>query len=234
MAGKRNEEKASYGGALRCAHEVQLSRCVNRFNRVSRLPRQGRGRSRDHRVHAAASSNDRLRVFQVTNAHFDTRRSDAVTVRGAAVESQEVPWQDALADQAAPFEIPVAALPLVVEDAPALRHGGPPAEMQAEQWGFRRLDANRHAASVRFGLDGDAGAVPSVAFAGERKWAAFEEGDGERGQAQDIDIAVNGALGLRISAGRQPSREGQQIAAGEDWWVHESIVSENGVRKRGQ
>src|ERR1017187_2823848 len=63
MAGKRNEEKASCVGALRCAHEVQLSRCVNRFNRVSRLPRQGRGRSRDHRVHAAASSNDRLRVF---------------------------------------------------------------------------------------------------------------------------------------------------------------------------
>jgi hypothetical protein len=70
---KRNEEKPSHVGVLRCIHEVQLSGCVNRFNRVSRLPRQGRGRSRDHRVHAAASSDDRLRVFQVTNAQFDAQ-----------------------------------------------------------------------------------------------------------------------------------------------------------------
>ena len=136
--------------------------------------------------------------------------------------------------QAAPFEIPVAALPLVVEDAPALRDGGPPAEMQAEQRGLRRLDANWHAACVRFGLHGDAGAVPSAAFAGERKWAAFEEGDGEVGQAQDIDIAINGAHGLRISSGRQAGREGQQVAAGEDWWVHESIVSGDAQAKSGQ
>src|ERR1035437_9566243 len=70
---KRNEKKPSYVGILRCIHEVQLSGCINRFNRVSRLPCQGRGGSRDHCVHAAASGNDRLRVFQVTNAQFDTR-----------------------------------------------------------------------------------------------------------------------------------------------------------------
>ena len=145
-------------------------------------------------------------------------------MRGAAVESQEIPWQDALAHHAAPFQIPVAALPLVVEDAPALRHGGPPAEMQAEQRGFRRFDADRHAVSGRVGFDGDAGAVPSAAFAGERQRAALEEGDGEVRRAQDIDIAIGGARGSarqrrRASRPRVPIGRG-----GRSLRVHESIV----------
>ena len=65
-----------------------------------------------------------------------------------------------------------AALPLIVEDASAFRHGGPPTEMHADQRGFRLLDADRHDVCGRLDMDGNVGAVLS-AFAGERYGTAF-------------------------------------------------------------
>ena len=81
----------------------------------------------------------------------------------------------------------------------------------------------------RVGLDGDAGAVPSAAFAGERKRAAFQEGDGEVGRPLDIDIAIGAARSLRGNGSGQAGREGQCLATGEVARVHESIVSGDGA-----
>jgi len=67
--GGRNETntKPLYAGGLGCVHEVQLTGCVDGFNRVSRLPGKGRGGRRDDRIHAAARATERARVFEVAN-----------------------------------------------------------------------------------------------------------------------------------------------------------------------
>jgi hypothetical protein len=63
-------------------------------------------------------------------------------------------------------------------------------------------------------LDGDSGTVPSAAFTNERKWAAFEEGYSDVGRAQDIDVAISSARGLRGDHGGQGRRDSQQVAPG--------------------
>ena len=120
-----------------------------------------------------------------------TARRDAVTVSRLAVEGQKIPGQDALAEHAAPFQVAVTALPLVVEDAPPLGHLGLPAKANPHQRGFRRLNPDRQSGRRAVRLPPR---YPWPSIGGRREPSGeglgFQERRGKVRGSQDIDVSI--------------------------------------------
>ena len=182
------------GRAVPAVGVIPVVAAVNRRRRETRLARKARGRSgapirTDSRLccHAASRTVAASRVRSPSrtappplrrsihkemptgstcqNAKARAAGRYAIPVSSPAVECQEVPWENALAEDAAPFQVAVTPFPMIVQDAPPFGHIRLPAEANPHHRSFRRFHPDRQAGAARLGFHRDTARRPSPAVA---------------------------------------------------------------------